>query len=517
MTYNVAYVAGKPTRKLLNTLKTKGTVLYHLTGLGIIGLETNVSENELLAVLGVTHVDEDRSVDIESHVDAWHLLRLSKNQLPMPTVPSQTYDGEFVTVYLMDSKIVRTPELVDANIRVLHEDVDTTDTFHGTAMASVIVGKNLGVSPKVNLVSVQIPLGTSVPVSKILFAFDTILRDTERPAVSVLNCSWSVPKSQLMDSKINELQEAGIVVVAAAGNSGIAADLVSPAGLDSVIGVGASDAYDRVISWESGMSNWGPEVDVFAPGIDVTVENTQGLLESSGTSVSAAIVSGVVAQYIAKFSSHSAAQIQQNLVSDAVPNILFWDDSLYGTTPNRLIQSVKLQEIDIWGIERPTEGYHAVKAGEFITINASMRNPIVAVQYTQIGTGKPIMPYDWVTVSNIANNSATINVAPPTDLISGKYICLIQGINTEGEVVSILWLKIGVYSEHESELSDITDEKYLVYYSETDEIRITAHLDCCPGNGGPTCTKVEVCASPTGDFGSFTCQAVSLGPYFATC
>ncbi len=116
--------------------------------------------------------------------------------------------------------------------------------------------------------------------------------------------------------KVSDFGKKAGLAFAAAGNTGVEADTLSPVGLDTVIGVAASDAYDRVISWGSGLSsNWGPEVDLTAPGVDVPIINLNGgYTTGSGTSIAAAIVSGVVAQYIKNNNSLTAQQIQ-NLVT----------------------------------------------------------------------------------------------------------------------------------------------------------------------------------------------------------
>jgi subtilisin family serine protease len=55
------------------------------------------------------------------------------------------------------------------------------------------------------------------------------------------------------------------LVVVAAGNDGDQVAGMSPAGLDGVITVTATDRGDR----RAGFSNWGPQVDIAAPGVDV--------------------------------------------------------------------------------------------------------------------------------------------------------------------------------------------------------------------------------------------------------
>ena len=64
---------------------------------------------------------------------------------------------------------------------------------------------------------------------------------------------------------VDHARSMGAIVVVAAGNSGQSVADFSPAGLRGVITVTATDRKDR----RAGFSNWGPLVDIAAPGVDV--------------------------------------------------------------------------------------------------------------------------------------------------------------------------------------------------------------------------------------------------------
>jgi thermitase len=81
------------------------------------------------------------------------------------------------------------------------------------------------------------------------------------------------------------------IVVASAGNDG-APVLAYPARYPEVIAVGATDASRAVAAF----SNWGPELDVVAPGVDVwSAVPGDGWADFSGTSQAAPFVSGIAA------------------------------------------------------------------------------------------------------------------------------------------------------------------------------------------------------------------------------
>lgn len=107
----------------------------------------------------------------------------------------------------------------------------------------------------------------------------------------------------------------GAVIVAAAGNEG--GSVIYPAKYDNVIAVGATDSDDVKTSW----SNYGPELDVVAPGQGVlstywTLQNNTNLyVYASGTSMSTPQVSGLAAlifSYIPNINNASVAEFIKN-------------------------------------------------------------------------------------------------------------------------------------------------------------------------------------------------------------
>ena len=97
--------------------------------------------------------------------------------------------------------------------------------------------------------------------------------------------------------------EKGIVLVAAAGNAGAKSPPLYPAADPNVIAVSATDADDKLFE----QSNRGRHIAVAAPGAQLLVAIPDGGYEvSSGTSYSAAEVSGIVALMLgAKRQAHA--------------------------------------------------------------------------------------------------------------------------------------------------------------------------------------------------------------------
>lgn len=84
----------------------------------------------------------------------------------------------------------------------------------------------------------------------------------------------------------------GVLSVVGAGNDGALASTRSPASAATALTVGAVNFNRTRASW----SNYGPDVDVFAPGVDVaSLWNEEGLESvNSGTSMSSPHIAGLV-------------------------------------------------------------------------------------------------------------------------------------------------------------------------------------------------------------------------------
>lgn len=152
--------------------------------------------------------------------------------------------GNDVVVYLLDSGVKTDhPDFDGANVHnswsFTEDYIDTTG--HGTALASVIVGRSCGITDS-TLKSVKI-FDEYVPTrqSDMLAAFDFVISDhvANNNICSIVNLSWSISKNEYIESKINQLLHRGIYIICAAGNSGHEIGNVTPAGMTGVIKVGS--------------------------------------------------------------------------------------------------------------------------------------------------------------------------------------------------------------------------------------------------------------------------------------
>jgi hypothetical protein len=173
---------------------------------------------------------------------------------------------------------------------------DATGTLeHGTALAGAIVAKATlrGVSPSAELLAARAfgaaagsaAQGTSF---QIMQALDWAAEQGAR----VFNLSFAGPQDRLMGRSLEGARARKIVAVAAVGNAGPGTPPLYPAAEPSVLAVTATDASDAVF----GRANTGRQVAIAAPGVDIVAAAPEkSYAFSSGTSIAAAHVSGLVA------------------------------------------------------------------------------------------------------------------------------------------------------------------------------------------------------------------------------
>ncbi len=180
------------------------------------------------------------------------------------------------------------------------------DQYHGTMCAGIIgaVGNNgvgvVGVNWRTKLASFKFLTSFgSGATSDALLVLDKMI-DLKEAGVNirVANCSWGGGNySAPLQDMFAQCEQAGILVVCAAGNSGADSDIVPlyPAALtnDGILSVLSSDQQDAKASY----SNFGVvSTDLSAPGTEViSTERETNYTARSGTSLSAPQVTGAAA------------------------------------------------------------------------------------------------------------------------------------------------------------------------------------------------------------------------------
>jgi hypothetical protein len=163
---------------------------------------------------------------------------------------------------------------------------------HGTAVASLVIGDgNLtsGVAPGASILSIRIADDDGNSNSMLIARGIVAAVDA---GASIVNISMgSYGDSGLVRSAIEYANQAGVVIVAAAGNEGLNY-LAYPAANAGVIAVGAVDARGTPLAF----SNSGESLAAAAPGLDVNAAWTgDEAVWFTGTSASAPIMTAAIA------------------------------------------------------------------------------------------------------------------------------------------------------------------------------------------------------------------------------
>lgn len=167
---------------------------------------------------------------------------------------------------------------------------------HGTAVASIIAGRRLGLAPEATLTPIRVlDCDKRATPERVVRALRHILdqrRTGAWPEPTIINASFALPRDPRIDALVDRLAGLGVPTVASAGNAGTGACAYSPARSRTSITIGAYETSLRPY-WSS---NTGPCVDFYAPAHRLGATPPTGYKRRTGTSISAAIATGIIAR-----------------------------------------------------------------------------------------------------------------------------------------------------------------------------------------------------------------------------
>lgn len=218
-------------------------------------------------------------------------------------IPENTRSNTKIKVALLDSGIDCTDNIIvkERQNFILDDPVSTPvfeDTCgHGTSVASMICGIGVesdvkGTNPNIELYSAKVlDADRQAPVSRVVSAIYWAIDK----GVDIINISFGTDTySEALEIAINDAEKAGIIVVAATGNTGTG-NIDYPAAFDNTIAVGSVNAKGEM----SEFTSRGAALDVLAPGEAVLAQCNFGEdLVLSGTSLSAGYMTGVISLLI---------------------------------------------------------------------------------------------------------------------------------------------------------------------------------------------------------------------------
>lgn len=359
---------------LVEVIKDMGDGWFHVKSSEGIKLAEEVDSIEVndvpLKFLGniislSSNEGESTSIDPESVEAQWPRIRTISRYRPlMPkfALHELTYSSK-PELYIMDSGINFDHDEFDVEglekenfYKLDGFDNDySDDSGHGTGVACMAVGKNLGIAQHVKVLNVKIhgKVNGEYKNANLLElgeAIDVILEEVINGPLKtrIVNMSWGVPRSPWLDSKVLNLVNAGVTVVAAAGNGGISVDDISPAGIPEIITVGAIDKYDipagfnNIAPSDSGLTTSdGLALDLFAPGDNVVIaghDSNNSYILASGTSLSAPLVCGVACEISALSSSPIINPTLKDIIMrSATQDALLFEDERFSDNQNRLL------------------------------------------------------------------------------------------------------------------------------------------------------------------------------------
>lgn len=326
------------------------------------------------------------------------------------------FEGAGTHLYILDTGIRGSHSeftgRIGNGVNVADGSMPTTDTDgHGTGTASVAAGSTFGIARKATIHPVKITSGSTAYESDMVEAIEWVIANKQQPAV--MNMSFKSTTEAVAEA-MEAAAQAGIVVTKSAGNSDIDACTYPIANVPSILVVGGTAANDELYF----DSNWGPCVDIFAPGEGVDfagITSDMARANGNGTSFAAPYVAGIAAVLRGQTPSLTADQTRAFILNSAYRNKLKDENGASGLpagSPNLLANS--LHTSVMW------TGPQQIQADMTDTVSYSYSSR------TYGGTGS--YSYVWeksnnnLTFTKIGSSSGVTLSIPPTS--STYYIYL---------------------------------------------------------------------------------------------
>ncbi|MFC9028343.1 S8 family peptidase [Streptomyces arboris] len=249
--------------------------------------------------------------------------------------------GEGVTAYVIDTGVRVTHEDFEGRATSGFDAVDNDDDAddgngHGTHVAGTIAGAAHGVAKKAKIVAVRVlDDNGSGTTEQVIAGIDWVAANASGP--SVANMSLGGGADPALDEAVQKAIAAGITFGVAAGNESSDAGQGSPSRVPEAITVASSTEGDE----QSSFSNFGPVVDIYAPGSDITStwnDSDTGTNTISGTSMATPHVVGAAAVYLAGNPDATPEAVATALTEGATPDAI--SNATEGTA-NKLLKIVE--------------------------------------------------------------------------------------------------------------------------------------------------------------------------------
>lgn len=219
--------------------------------------------------------------------------------------------GKQVIVAVIDTGVTSSHELFSGRMvggTGMHSGGSSEDgNGHGTHVAGTIADITKGTNVQIMPIQALDANGTG---SNLTIAAG--VQWAVEHGANVINLSlggYDPSSSHYLDTVIQSAINSGVVVVASAGNDNASTDRFCPAHIKELICVSAIDSNDQRASF----SNYGNNVSIAAPGVNIVSAGRTGYTTKSGTSMAAPHVSAAAALVKATDFGAAPAAVKQTL------------------------------------------------------------------------------------------------------------------------------------------------------------------------------------------------------------
>jgi subtilisin family serine protease len=278
-----------------------------------------------------------RALGEQPNPPSWGLDRIDQRNLPLDKLYRYATGAPNVTAYVIDTGVRATHQdfggRVSGGVDFVDDDNNPTDgNGHGTFIAGIIGGARFGVAKEIRIVPVRVLDNSGAgSMADVIAGVDWVAANARKPAVA--NMSLGGSANPALDAAVRAAIASGVTFVVAAGSSNSDAGNFSPARVPEAITTAATRIDDCVFP----ASNFGPLIDLYAPGINITsawATSDTATVTISGTSFSTPHVVGGAALYLAGAPTATPAQVATALINRSTKNILC---NPRPNTPNRLL------------------------------------------------------------------------------------------------------------------------------------------------------------------------------------
>ena len=269
-----------------------------------------------------------QALGLQPSPPSWGLDRIDQRSLPLDSKYFHANTATGVRAYVVGTGIRYTHQEFEGRAVPGYDAIGGVTppgndcNGHGTHMAGTVGGETTGVAKDVTLVSVRVlNCQGSGAFSQVVAGIDWLTQNAAASgqravALITLGSTTNLALNNAITNSINANVHHSVV----SGASNANACNYSPGSTPLATTVGATDANDNKASF----SNFGPCIDLWAPGVNIT--SAWGTSDTAYSTISGSTASahaaGVAALWRHRFPADSAVQVAAALVANATPGVV---------------------------------------------------------------------------------------------------------------------------------------------------------------------------------------------------